>query len=209
MNWQRIHFKELGSTQDWLKNHHQEANEGTYVIADQQSSGQGRGGRSWSSEPGGLYCSFLIKPRRLQPDLPWLIWAACLSVLEALTSLEFSLKAPNDILYQGQKVAGSLIDAAIQGQIPRYYICGLGLNLNQTYFPASLSALSLRQILGHELDRDQVLQAYLNAFDDYYRCTDLQRLARLRLALGGRQIQIGYNKPEYVDFEEYWNASRR
>lgn len=209
MNWQLLHFKHLDSTQSWLKNNYQELDEGVCVLADQQAAGQGRAGRHWHSEPGGLYFSFLLKPLHFQSDLPWLIWAAALSVLETLLSAECTLKAPNDILYQGQKVAGSLIDAAIQGQSPRYYICGLGLNLNQADFPESLAAVSLSQILGQQLDRDRVLQTFLTAFESYYACTEQERELKLRAALGKRQIQIGYNKPEYVDFEEYWNASRK
>lgn len=209
MNWQVIRFKTLDSTQSWLKSHYQELGEGACVLAERQSAGQGREGRQWHSDTGGLYFSFLLKPQRFQPDLPWLIWAACLSVVENLISAECTLKAPNDILYQGHKLAGSLIDAAIQGHRPNYYICGLGLNLNQACFPGDLSAISLRQILGQELDRDRVLQAYLNAFADYYGCSEQEQQQKLRATLGKRQIQIGYNKPEYVDFEEYWNANRR
>ena len=209
MTWQVLYFDTLTSTQDWLKDHYQDLDDSVCVVAQQQSAGRGREDRLWCSEPGGLYVSLLLKPERLRPDLPWLIWAACIRVLEHLGAVRLTLKAPNDILYQGKKLAGSLIDAAVQGGKPRYYICGLGVNLNQTAFPDTLAAISLSQVLGRRVDPDLVLEAYLSAFDDYYRSSDEQRMQKIGLELRNRQIQIGYNTPRYVDFEEYWNVSRR
>lgn len=207
LRWTITPFDSLDSTQSYLRAH-SELPEGTCVVARLQSAGQGREGRHWQSEPGGLYCSFLLKPQEILPDLPWaLLWAVWES-LEQQTGLKLSLKMPNDILYGMQKLAGMLIDSRIQGSKPEYYLCGLGINLNQRSFPPELEqeATSLAQVTQTNWDPDRVLEQVLNCFEEKYRFLQASDFAEhLLQALETRTVRISYNGPE-IAFKEYWHG---
>lgn len=213
MDWRILRFEQLDSTQRWLCRQAQAEQEGLCVVAGTQTEGVGRQQRNWHSELGGLYLSFLLKPKRLLPELPWALSWAVWSALEACSGLELTLKAPNDLLLQGRKLAGTLIDSRILGRIPLYYVCGLGVNLNQTEFPPSLraadgaGATSLRQVTGKCVDSERFVTALLGQFAGCYEklCGDGFEHSLL-LALGGRRVQIGYNGQAFISFEEYWHG---
>lgn len=127
------------------------AAEGIAVIAASQTRGRGRAGRSWQSpDASGLYCSILLRPnippRRFQP----FSIAVGLAVCEALDpdqQIGLQLKWPNDIVYQGKKLAGILLTTSLAGGIVESAILGIGLNLH----PDSVRpdhAISLAEIPG-------------------------------------------------------------
>lgn len=207
MNWQLACFEQLESTQSYLCAQALSLPEGQCIIAHQQTAGQGRQARSWDSAPGGLYCSFLLKPSVLLPDLPFALWWAILKTLEEQSHLKLRLKAPNDILYGSGKLAGMLIDAKIQQNRPLYYVCGVGINLNQQTFASELaeSAVSLRQATGQCWEPEEILNHFLEQFALIYQLLlagDFE--ARILAALSGRPVQMGYNSPDSILFEEYW-----
>lgn len=161
MNW-RIHsFASLPSTQEWIRSRAIELPEGTVAVAETQTAGYGRLGRTWFSPPGGLYVSLLLKPLQLLPDLPFLLIWATLTALEKYTPGQLDMKHPNDIYSQQRKLAGVLADARVEDNLPRYYVCGIGINLNQERFPEDVPAISLRQITARGVDATEVLQALL------------------------------------------------
>lgn len=169
-------------------------------MAQEQTHGLGREGRVWFSEPGGLYLSLLLKPPDLLNDLPLsLLYAVC-QTLETLSEQVLTLKWPNDLLANGSKLAGMLIDAQIQGSNPLYYLCGIGINLNQAHFPNSLqqSATSLAQLTHKSWSVDQVLAPLLENIAQAYET--LKNEPGLwhspEHPLGLRPIQIGYNTQE-------------
>jgi BirA family biotin operon repressor/biotin-[acetyl-CoA-carboxylase] ligase len=109
-------FAELPSTMDAA---HQlaadGAPEGTCVWAEQQTGGRGRAGRTWSSPPGGLYLSLILRPAREVREIPQLALVAGLAVAQTIyevTGLWTSLRWPNDVLLNEQKVAGILVEAS-------------------------------------------------------------------------------------------------
>jgi len=106
------------------------ATHGTVVTARQQTAGRGRLGRSWSSPPGNLYASFLLRPGVPVARTAELGFVAGLATMEACDALlpaerRASLKWPNDVLLDGAKLAGILTETTMDGAM----IAGIGLNV--------------------------------------------------------------------------------
>jgi BirA family biotin operon repressor/biotin-[acetyl-CoA-carboxylase] ligase len=118
---------------------------GTVVSAVEQSAGRGRRGRVWSSPPGNLYCSILLDPGDNPAAAPQLTFVAALALRDALAemrlSTDFRVKWPNDILCDGAKIAGMLLE-----QSGKLIILGVGVNIvafpDQPLYPTTC----LRQI---------------------------------------------------------------
>jgi BirA family biotin operon repressor/biotin-[acetyl-CoA-carboxylase] ligase len=141
---------------------------GAAVVAEEQTAGQGRHGRSWHSErETGLYVSIVLRPR-LEPDsLPVLTLALGLAVQEAIasaTDISCNLRWPNDVLAGGKKCAGVLCQTADSA-----VIAGIGINVNQMAFPPELSALatSLRMVSGRPHSREDLLVELALSVDNY------------------------------------------
>ena len=125
------------------------------VIARQQENGRGRMGKKWvSTEKGGLYYSLLIK----SPNFGWddieriqLEVAAITSqVINTVSGVQTTVKHPNDVMLNGLKVAGILLESSSNGTAkkPDYVIVGIGINLNQNTFngPLETIAISIKQV---------------------------------------------------------------
>jgi BirA family biotin operon repressor/biotin-[acetyl-CoA-carboxylase] ligase len=153
--------------------------EGTVVVADAQSAGRGRHGRTWASLPGaGLYMSMLTRPAAHAVGL--LTIAAGVAVAEgiqAATGLQPQLKWPNDIYMEGRKLAGILAEAGTSSAGVQYVILGCGINLMPAAYPADVAAraTSIESELGRPVDRGLLLVECLTALDSSYR--DLQSQA--------------------------------
>jgi BirA family biotin operon repressor/biotin-[acetyl-CoA-carboxylase] ligase len=150
------------------------AAEGTLVLADTQTAGRGRLGRSWMSEPGrGLYFSLILRPRLPAPKLPLLTLALGLGVAEGIEKackVECDLRWPNDVLLDGKKCCGILVETSSEPDGPSYLIAGVGINVNHPAMPPDLAeiATSLRIETGCEYDREDVLHAVLRGTERYY-----------------------------------------
>jgi BirA family biotin operon repressor/biotin-[acetyl-CoA-carboxylase] ligase len=140
--------------------------EGAVAVADFQTAGRGRLGRTWEAPPGtALLLSVLLKPPAdlPLPQLALVAGAAVADALELLTELAVQIKWPNDVMLRRQKVAGLLAEAR-DGAV----VLGIGVNLNQTSEQLPERAGSLRTTTGREWDRDEVLSAVLEALEDRY-----------------------------------------
>ena len=140
---------------------------GTAVGANRQTAGQGRLGRYWESQEGGLYVSVILRLPLKAPDLPVLTLALGLATAEAIQNtagVACDLRWPNDVLLKGRKVAGIL--SQLHGEA---VITGIGVNLGQSSFPDELSATATSVLLacGTAPDRDTVLEQLLDAIDRY------------------------------------------
>jgi BirA family transcriptional regulator, biotin operon repressor / biotin---[acetyl-CoA-carboxylase] ligase len=153
------------------------APEGLLVVADSQTAGRGRLGRTWHSPPGhNLYLSLLLRPRlpaRQVAPLTLLAGAALAHTLaEAGTTPH--LRWPNDLLlsFQGEmrKAAGILTEMATDGDSVRHIVLGVGLNVNGLDFPPELveRATSLQIATGQAFDRARLLVDFLAAFETRY-----------------------------------------
>ena len=126
------HFKELGSTNDKLLEMAEKgAPEWSIVTADRQISGRGRGAREWWSPAGNLYMSILLKPE-VEPGrmlrLPMIASLAFLSAMGNSGSL-LRIKWPNDILFEGRKLAGILVESRTEGEKILWSVVGFGVNM--------------------------------------------------------------------------------
>jgi BirA family transcriptional regulator, biotin operon repressor / biotin---[acetyl-CoA-carboxylase] ligase len=132
------------------------------VLADEQTAGQGRHGRTWHSEPGnGIYFSTVLNPT---PLLTLALGLAAQHAIVESTGLVCDLRWPNDLMLANRKVAGILVQL-VDGRA----IAGIGINVNHTAFPLELAAeaTSLRAQAGRLLDREDILLALLPAIDSF------------------------------------------
>jgi BirA family biotin operon repressor/biotin-[acetyl-CoA-carboxylase] ligase len=171
------HFFKIDSTNRVaLELGHAGEPEGAVVLAEEQTAGRGRAGRSWSSErAAGIYATLLLRPRLAPVQAPLLTMMAGLSAhsaVQAITGLTVDLKWPNDLLIRGKKAGGILTEMhAEPGQV-RFVIVGIGLNVNQEKFAGELASIatSLRIETGKSQSRMEVLVRLLREFEgDYNR----------------------------------------
>lgn len=157
------------STQRMLGPEH---SEGAVAVAEEQTEGRGRLGRTWASPPrASILCSLLLEPPVETPRLPELsvlAGEACADTIGRVTGLAPQIKLPNDVLIDGQKVAGILAEA-------RDFRVVLGIGLNVNVDPADLPgalrtpATSLAAELGRPVDRVELLVTLLEALEEHYR----------------------------------------
>lgn len=155
------------------------AQEGTVVLADAQTQGRGRLGREWFS-PGGVnvYCSVLFRPVFRAKEAARFSFIASLALVDAIKELGCAgtIKWPNDVLVDGKKVGGTLVECATRGEEIEYLVLGVGVNANvemaalrDALGPAGLAATSLAAVLDHEVDRSALAASYLNRLDAWAR----------------------------------------
>lgn len=145
---------------------------GTAIIAETQTMGRGRLGKTWDSPPGkGLYCSIIIRPRLTPEEFPHLTFVAGLAVAEVvqqLYRLDPGLKWPNDLYFNNRKCGGILTESSSlnNSAANRFAVVGIGLNINTRLadFPPELrnTATSLYIESGREMVIDGVFQAIRN-----------------------------------------------
>ena len=150
------------------------AAEGTVVIAEEQTAGRGRMRRSWVSPPGvNLYFTIVLRPTLDQ--LRYLAVIAPLAVslaIEETTGLFPRIKWPNDVLIDGKKVAGILLESEITDGNVEYALVGPGINVNldaSAHEELRDIATSLRSELGRDVSREGVLAATLNHLESLYQ----------------------------------------
>jgi BirA family biotin operon repressor/biotin-[acetyl-CoA-carboxylase] ligase len=199
-----IYFQSIGSTNDRAKELAAKAEEGTVIVAEEQTSGKGRLGRSWSS-PGrkGIYASIILKPDMEPFNAAKLTLLGAASVALALEDcgIESQIKWPNDIIIGGKKVAGILTEMSCELGIVNYIILGIGINVNQSVeeLPPELvdKATSLRIAEGKAIKRKHLLAQVLNRLDELYvqlkETGDIEQaldICRERSAVIGKDIIV-------------------
>jgi len=172
--WQ--YYPEVGSTNDlaldWAR---KGAQDWSLVLADSQTAGRGREGRHWVTNPGSaLAMSLVLRPTPEElAFFPRFTALVALGLIRALSGwgLGGTIKWPNDILLQGRKVAGVLVEADWQKNQAEALVIGLGVNVtpaavpppNELRFPAT----SLEEVLGKEVNRWHLLAEILHAIKRY------------------------------------------
>jgi BirA family transcriptional regulator, biotin operon repressor / biotin---[acetyl-CoA-carboxylase] ligase len=185
--------------------------EGTVVMAESQTAGRGRAGRSWHSEKGtGLYFTVLLKPRLSPAQAPLLTMLAGISAhaaIQAQTGLVPELKWPNDVLLNGKKVGGILTEMHAEPNAVRFVIVGIGINVNQEKFPSELSpiATSIRKESGRMTYRLELLARLLGQFEsDYNRFLRdgpafvVERFQGVTSFAEGRRVRVDTGVESYV-----------
>lgn len=200
----KLHFLEsTGSTNIDAKRFAEEGEpHGTIVVADRQTAGRGRRGRSWESPAGrSVYFTIVVRPK-FAPDLASMVTLVmALSVAEAveeITGLHAEIKWPNDIVVNGKKVVGILTEMSMTPEMNeiQFLVAGVGVNVNQAgpeEFPEALRkmASSLQIEAGRQFDRAALLERILARFETDYesfeRTFNLSALkARYEARLAGK-----------------------
>jgi BirA family biotin operon repressor/biotin-[acetyl-CoA-carboxylase] ligase len=148
--------------------------EGIVVIAEEQTAGKGRLGRSWEANRGeNLTFSILLRPK-VSPEainlLPLSVGVAIAEAIERLTRLKVECKWPNDLLLNGKKVAGILMESSMKENTVDFVVVGVGLNVNQTQFSPNLQAraTSLKLESKQEIDRARLFKEILASLEANY-----------------------------------------
>jgi len=168
-----LYYPELSSTMDEAgKLGEGDTEEGAVVVAEVQSAGRGRQGRSWVSQPGNLLVSVLFRPSLdALPFISIIGGIAAARAVRKVTGLEVNIKWPNDLLIGGRKVAGILAESAIAGDTVWYAVLGVGMNVSldtgQTEEIATF-ATSINAAAGQEVPREDLLRQFLMDLDALY-----------------------------------------
>jgi len=163
--------------------------EGVVAVADEQTAGRGRLGRSWTAPAGAaLLVSALLRPRVPAERRHVVVLAAACALLDAFDALvgplpTIGVKWPNDVVVADRKVAGVLAEADAAGAV----VVGVGVNVRGDWFPPELAETATAV----EVDRRELLVTWLRAYDA--RLGDLDRVvdaARARSATLGRRVRV-------------------
>ena len=183
------HFVTIGSTNDHLKAlARQGAPHGTVLIADHQSNGHGRLGRSFQSSAGvGVYLSILLRPDCLPGELMHLTCAAAVAMCDAVeqaAGFRPGIKWTNDLVFGRQKLGGILTELGFANGRVDYAIIGIGINCCQAqedFAPEIRSiAASLSMVTGTKIDRSRVAAAMMDALQQMDKSLLMEKQEILR-----------------------------
>ena len=168
-----IYYPALPSTMEVARREaKQGAPEGTVIFAGEQTAGKGRLSRTWLTPKGSLAFSIILYPAKAH--LPYIVMLSSLAVvhcIEEVAGLKAQIKWPNDVLFNGKKVCGILIENSLRGSTVDYAIIGIGLNVNLRLadFPEITPiATSLSHELGREVSLPDILQRLLAEIERLY-----------------------------------------
>ncbi len=176
---------------------------GAIVLAEEQTGGRGRAGRSWVSEKStGIYCTILLRPAIPPAHAPLLTLVAGLAARDAVAEELVStpdIRWPNDLLVGGRKFAGILTEMHAEPDRIHYAVVGIGINVNQSKMPPELAeiATSLKIETKKTHSRFELLIRLLRHFDRYYNqfLSDgaqpiVRRFAEVSSYFRGKRVRI-------------------
>lgn len=175
---ERIHFKRVDSTNTVALSYaRSDLDHGIVIVADEQSAGRGRVGRTWASPKGNLYCSILLPPFDKGSVDPRLSLLTANAVYETIADFVeethvLSTKWPNDILVDGKKVSGILLEACDK-EDKIFYILGIGINIVAETLervpPEIADKVTALHLVGESsTTRDDVLESLVKHVDAWY-----------------------------------------
>ena len=169
------YFEETTSTNAEVKKMaDNEVLDGTVIVADSQTQGRGRRGRSWKSPRGtSISFSILLRPDISTDKAPMITLLMAMAVdraIEEVCGLDAKIKWPNDVVVNGKKVCGILTEMSLESDYIHHVIVGTGINVNQEEVPEDIAnmATSLRIEKGRKIVRADVLEHTLSWFEKYY-----------------------------------------
>ena len=149
-----------------------ETDEGAVVVAEKQTAGRGRQGRSWVSQPGNILVSVLFRPDlETLPFISMIGGIAAARAVRKVTGLDVKIKWPNDLMIGRRKVAGILAESTIAGNSVWYAVLGVGMNVSlgtEQIDEISPFAISLNAAVGEDVPREDVLRQFLMDLDALY-----------------------------------------
>jgi len=196
------YFDSIGSTNNealaWATN---DAKDLSLVIADEQTAGRGRLDRKWFTPRGtALAFSLILRPTAAEKQhLTRMVGLAALAIADALRtrSLVAQVKWPNDVLLNGHKVAGILVESVWTGEEVDCLVIGIGINVLKSAVPSAellqFPSTSLEESLGPEVERERILHdilAGIIALRPHISSDSFIALWEKALAFRGEQVQV-------------------
>ncbi len=174
-------YKELNSTNTFVINNFDELKTGDVVIAETQTCGRGRFERKWEgSSPENIYMTFAVKPDNFE-QFPYINLTQYLSVivnrvLNSKFAIKSDIKWPNDILFEGKKLAGILAESKVSEGKVQGVALGIGINVNcdMSKFLTIPNATSVCEILGKNIEKEVlielIVEEFFKDFDNFSKC---------------------------------------
>ncbi|MCI5954738.1 MAG: biotin--[acetyl-CoA-carboxylase] ligase [Lachnospiraceae bacterium] len=191
------------------------APEGALVVADMQTAGRGRRGRTWSSPAGlNVYFTLILKPRYVPDKASMVTLVMALAVAEGIREtcgVEAGIKWPNDIVVNGKKVCGILTEMSVEKDFIHHVVIGVGINVGLQEFAPELAdtATSLQAECGRKVPKAALVANIMKAFEKYYESfrekTDLSDLVdsyNKMLVNRGKTVRVLDPKGEYSGVAE-------
>lgn len=185
--------------------------DGLLAVAEQQTGGKGRRGRSWLSPPGtGIWMSLLLRPQIEPYRASMITIVSALAVaksIEKICGLETGIKWPNDIVINGKKVCGILTEMSAEIEEVRYIIVGIGINANTQTFEKEIAniATSIAIEGGKRINRASLIAEFCFYFERYYKqflqtgdLTFMKEDYEAYLLNIGKEVKIIKNKQEKI-----------
>ncbi|MCD7743745.1 MAG: biotin--[acetyl-CoA-carboxylase] ligase [Lachnospiraceae bacterium] len=149
---------------------------GTLVVAEEQTQGKGRRGRSWMTPAGtAIAMSLVLRPgNTLHPDrapmLTLVMGMAVAAACREMCGVEAGIKWPNDVVANGRKICGILTEMSCEVDFINYVVIGIGINTGIDGFPPELAdtAISLHTLMGRRPDRAKLIAVCMERFEKYY-----------------------------------------
>jgi BirA family biotin operon repressor/biotin-[acetyl-CoA-carboxylase] ligase len=147
--------------------------EGFTILTVKQTKGKGRHGRRWLSPPGGIWMSVVLRPsRNFEPleGIPAICALAVVKSINAIHGIKTYVRWPNDVVFNGRKLGGTLVETRLAGDKLHFAVLGIGLNVN---FPSSLlteagNVATISETVGYEVDRVELITSILFEFEHLY-----------------------------------------
>ena len=204
-----LYYPSVTSTMDVARKEAKEgAIEGTVVVAEEQTVGRARLGRSWINPPGVVAVSIILRPEMSQLIRLTMVAALATSrCIEKATGLKTTIKWPNDVLIGGKKVSGILTESALRGQSVDWAVIGIGINVNfdpKAYSEIADIATSLSVELGKQVSQLSVLIHLLSEVESSYSalrrgepvheewCSKLETLGKVVQVKTGTDVEKGF-----------------
>lgn len=168
-----IYHKNIDSTQKEAKKLAiQNIQNGSIIIADQQTAGVGTHGRTWLTEIGkNIIMTLIIYPKcninkldRITIDI-----SECLvNVIGKLYNIKLDIKKPNDLILNNRKIGGILTETRVENEIVKNLFIGIGFNVNQEKFTKEIKniATSLKKEFSKEFQREEIIIEFINSFEN-------------------------------------------
>ena len=164
------HFETIGSTHTYLKDNYMNYEDGTVIIADYQTDGVGTHSRTWYSSKKNITMSILYKPTCSINKLDNLtidIANSLQSMIWDMYEIKLDIKYPNDLYFNGKKIAGILTTINTLGEKINYLIISIGFNVNETDFPKELGeiATSLKEEFAKEFNKENLIKEIIKKIE--------------------------------------------
>jgi BirA family biotin operon repressor/biotin-[acetyl-CoA-carboxylase] ligase len=203
-------YHTIGSTNDVAAEFARKGSpHGTLVVADEQTAGRGRAGRTWYTPPDcAIALSLVLRPKTAHPPvLARLSALGAMAVAHAIEKVgaEAAIKWPNDVLLAGKKVGGVLAECSWSGSDLEYAVLGVGVNMHEESIPGErdidFPATCLEDVVGMHVGRTEFLFAVLEGISEWYPKMEAQAFIEAwdrRLAYRGREVVVQAGQSEIV-----------